>query len=87
MSKFEEVYRKISDRRNYIEPKYPRMDNWAVDRYEREDGMFASMADSGYTRRVGKMVDGRVIWCVTDQYTKPLDFSGITEEEFLSLKV
>lgn len=85
MSTFEQIFRAIADRNNYIQPNYPRMDGWAIDRYERADGMFAGMSDGGYSRWVGKMVDGKVV--LDDYYPKPLQYSGITAEEFAALKV
>ena len=62
MSKFDEVYKKIAVSKNYIKPNYPRMDNWAVDRYEAENGMFAAMADGGYTRWLGSSILVTVIF-------------------------
>lgn len=87
MSKFDEVYKKIAVSKNYIKPNYPRMDNWAVDRYEAENGMFAAMADGGYTRWLGKRIDGKVVWRVSDYYPKPLEYSGISVDEFEALVV
>lgn len=82
MQKFNEIYHKIAVRENYIQPNYPRMDNWAVDRYE-TGKFFAGMADAGYTQWVGMFDEaGQVIWKVTDCYGKPLNFFGITAEEF-----
>ena len=87
MSKFEELYRKIADRKNYIQPNYPRMDNWAVDRYENGE-YFAGMSDAGYCRWVGRMSeDCKVMWRVNDYYPKPLEYSGITAEEFEALTI
>ena len=87
MNKFDEVYKKIAVSKNYIEPNYPRMDNWAIDRYE--DGeWFAAMSDSGYTRWVGRRgPDGKVLWRVSDYYPKPLEYSGILVDEFEALVV
>lgn len=80
--KFKSLYDKIADRKNYIQPTYARMDNWAVDRYE-TGKFFAGMADAGYTQWVGKFDDaGKVLWKVTDIYGKELGFFGITPEEF-----
>lgn len=85
MNKFEAAYSKIATRKNYIEPNYPRMDNWSMDRYEAADGWFAGMSDAGYSKWVGLRVDGKVVWRVSDYYPKPLEYSGITEEEFNKL--
>jgi hypothetical protein len=87
VDKFEEVYRIIATRKNYVQPNYPRMDSWAIDLYERADGMFAGMSDAGYSRWVGKKVDGKVVWRVSDYYPKPLEFSGISVDEFKTLSV
>lgn len=82
MQKFNEIYSKIAVRENYIQPNYPRMGNWAMDRYE-TGKFFAGMADGGYTTWVGMFdEDGQVIWKVTDCYGNPLKFFGITAEEF-----
>ena len=81
--KFRALYRKIAVSANYLEPAYPRMDGWAIDRYE--TGLrFAAMADSGYTTWVGEYnkTKSRSAWRVIDAYGKPLQFEGITEEEF-----
>ena len=86
MSKFEELYRKISTTTNYIQPSYQRMDNWAVDRYEDPSGLFAVMMDSGYSRSVGKRdAEGKVLWRVDDFYPKELSYTGVTKEEFEQL--
>jgi len=85
MSKFEEVYRKIAVNKNYIEPRYPRLDNWAVDRYE-SGQYFAAICDGGYSRYVGKYgQNGWVEWRVNSYYPLPLSYVGITAEEFESL--
>ena len=86
--KFRALYRKIAVRANYLEPAYPRMDGWAIDRYE--TGMrFAAMADNGYTTWVGEYNEtkSRSAWRVIDAYGKPLQFEGITEEEFLAVDI
>lgn len=86
MTKFDELYRKISTNKNYVTPKYPRMDNWAVDLYQTPDGWFAGMGDGGYSRWVGRMdAEGRVLWRVSDYYPKPLVYDSITAEEFEAL--
>ncbi len=87
MSKFEDLYKKIATSKNYIQPNYPRMDNWATDSY-RDGDWFAAMSDAGYSRWVGKRdADGKVLWRVSDYYPKPLEYSGITEEEFESIVI
>ncbi len=82
MNKFEALYNKIAISKNYIEPTYPRMDNWSLDRYETADGMFTGTGDAGYSKWVGKRVDGKVVWRVSEYYPKPIEYSGITEENF-----
>jgi hypothetical protein len=85
--KFDEVYRKIADSKNYVQPNYPRMDNWAVDRYESGE-YFAAMGDAGYSKWVGRLSDdGKVAWRVNSYCPKPLEFSGITEEEFEAIEL
>lgn len=87
MSKFDEIYRKIATPKNYIQPNHPRMDNWAVDRYEAGE-WFAGMSDAGYCRWVGQFdVNGRVVWRVDDCYPRPLTYSGITVDQFEALTV
>lgn len=87
MEKFEELYKKIATSDNYVKPNYPRLDNWAIDSYTSGD-YFASMADGGYSRWVGKRSpDGKVLWRVNDYYPKPLEYSGITKEEFESIVI
>ena len=87
MNKFKQLYDKIATPKNYVQPNYPRLDNWAVDRYE-NGKFFAGMADAGYTQWVGKFDDeGKVLWKVTDIYGKELNFFGITPEEFEDLSV
>ena len=87
MNKFDEVYKKIAVSKNYIEPNYPRLDNWAIDRYESGE-YFAAMSDGGYTRWVGKRdANGKVLWRVSDYYPKPLEYSGISVDEFEALVV
>lgn len=84
-AKFEELYRKIKVNANYIKPDYPRMDNWAIDRYVCGD-YFASVSDGGYSRWIGKRgSDGKVLWRVNDYYPNPLEYSGISVDEFESL--
>lgn len=78
---FDKIFRKISTNKNYIEPKYPRMDNWSMDIWV-EDGWFAQMTDAGYCRAVGMKVDGKVLWRVDEVYGKPYRFDSITEQEF-----
>lgn len=87
MNKFDELYNKIAVSKNYIEPTYPRLDNWAIDRYV--DGeYFASMSDGGYTRWVGKRdANGKVLWRVSNYYPKPLEYSGISVDEFEALVI
>jgi hypothetical protein len=89
MSKFEEIYKKIAQKKYYVEPKYPRMDNWSVDIYETPTGFFARMSDSGYSREVGwKDSTGEVKWKVCDYYPAPLKFTGsMTEEDFINLSM
>lgn len=87
MNKFEEVYRALATQKNYVDVNYPRLDNWAVDRYERSDGLFAGMSDGGYCRWVGQMVSGKVIWRVNDYYPKPIEYVGIDEQAFQELKL
>ena len=85
---FRALYRKIAVRANYLEPAYPRMEGWAIDCYE--SGMrFAAMADSGYTTWVGEYDEtkSRSAWRVIDACGKPLQFEGITEEEFLAVDI
>ena len=87
MTKFEEFYKKIAIGKNYLAPNYPRMDNWAVDRYECGT-WFAGMSDAGYSKWVGKFdINGKVLWKVADYYPNPLEYSGITEEEFNVLEI
>jgi hypothetical protein len=87
MSKFEEVYRKIATNKNYIQPNYPRLDNWAIDRYEAGE-FFAAISDGGYRRWVGRYsADGKVLWRVNDYYPKPLEYVGISVDDFESLVV
>ena len=87
MNKFDKLYSKIAVRSNYIKPDYPRLDNWAIDRYESGE-WFAAMSDSGYTRWVGRRgADGKVLWRVDDRYPNPLTYSGISEAEFEALDV
>jgi hypothetical protein len=87
MTKFEELYRKIATKSNYIEPGYPRMDNWAIDRYEAGE-WFAAMSDGGYSKWIGRRdADGKVLWRVCDYYPNPLKYEDITEEEFEALVV
>ena len=82
MNKFDEMYNKIAVSKNYIKKNYPRMDNWAIDSYSSGD-YFVSMSDGGYSRWIGKRgPDGKVVWRVSEYYPKPLEYSGITEEEF-----
>lgn len=83
-AKFDQAYQKIAISKNYVESKYPRLDNWAIDSY-RDGGWFAAMSDGGYTRWIGKRgPDGKVLWRVSEYYPKPLEYSGITEEDFLN---
>ncbi len=87
MSNFETLYKKIATSKNYIQPNYPRMDNWAIDSY-RDGEWFAAMSDGGYSRWVGKRdSEGKVLWRVSDYYPKPLEYSGITQEEFEALEL
>jgi hypothetical protein len=87
MSKFDEVYRKIATNKNYIQPNYPRLDNWAIDRYEAGE-FFAAISDGGYSRWVGRYsADGKVLWRVKDCYPKPLEYVGISVDEFETLDV
>lgn len=91
MNKFQEVYRLIVDNGNYIQPILPGgylgMDNWASDRYEMGE-WFAGMADAGYSRWIGRRdSEGNVLWRVNDYYPAPLEYAGITVEEFESLDV
>ena len=86
MATFQELYRKIAVTKNYLQPQYPRMDNWAVDQYELPLGeitYFAGMSDGGYCRYIGMMVLGKVDWRVDESYGPQgtvYKFSGITEE-------
>jgi hypothetical protein len=83
-AKFDQAYQKIAISKNYIEPNYPRLDNWAISSYRVGD-WFAAMSDGGYTRWIGKRgPDGKVLWRVSEYYPKPLEYSGITEEDFLN---
>lgn len=89
MIKFDDVYQMISQKKYYIEPKYARMDNWAVDIYETPTGFFARMSDAGYSREVGWKDPSSVVkWKVCDYYPAPLKFTGsMTEEDFINLSI
>ena len=84
---FEEFYRKVAVTKYYKQPSYPRMDNWAIDLYETPTGFIAGMSDAGYCRWVGYIQKGVVKWKVTENYPRPLNFVGITEEEFNNIKL
>lgn len=87
MTKFDKLYSKIAIKANYIEPNYPRMDNWAIDRYEAGE-WFAAMADAGYSKWVGRRdTDGKVLWRVCKYYPAPLKYEGISVDEFEALDV
>lgn len=82
MNKFEELYREIKTDENYIKPTRPRMDNWAADRWEFGPYIVA-MSDAGYSRWIAKLdTNGELLWRVNDYYPAPLEYIGITEEEF-----
>ena len=86
-SKFQSLYEKIAQRKNYREPAYRSTnDNYILDIYNSGE-YFARMSNGGYDREVGRMVDGKVIWKACDYYPRPVSLSGISEEEFLSLEV
>ena len=89
MMKFNDVYRMIAQKKYYIEPTYPRMDNWAVDIYETPTGFFAMMYDSGYSREVGwKDSAGVVQWKVCDYYPAELRFAGsMIAEDFINISI
>lgn len=81
---FDKIYRKIRTDKNYVEPKYPRMDNWSIDTWV--DGeWFALMSDAGYCRAVGKKANGKVLWRADEAYGKPYRFDSITEKDFQDL--
>lgn len=86
---FTKFYSKVAVEDNYIKPKYARMDNWAVDRYESGD-LIAGMSDAGYRRYIGQRdSDGKVKWRIDESYgpggTK-YEYFGITQEEFEALE-
>ena len=89
MMKFDDVYRMIAQKKYYVEPKYQRMDNWAVDIYETPTGFFATMSDSGYSREVGwKDSAGVVKWKVCDYYPAELRFTGsMIAEDFINISI
>lgn len=71
MTAFEKIYQKVAVTANYLQPTYPRMDNWAVDRWELAAGpgtFFAGMTDAGYRRYIGYSQAGRVVWRVDESY-------------------
>ena len=86
---FEKFYSKVAVKDNYIKPKYARMDNWAVDRYESGD-LFAGISDAGYRRHIGQRdSDGKVKWRIDESYGPngtEYKYSGITQEEFEALE-
>jgi hypothetical protein len=84
---FERAYSSIATSKNYVKPTYARMDGWAVDRYEQDDGWFAGMMDAGYSRFVGQRDSaGSVIWRVDESYiNKRLMYYGITPDEFYDM--
>ena len=89
MNKFDSLYQKIATTKNYVEPipDYCRMDNWAVDRFRLGD-YFTGMADAGYSRWIGRYdSNGKVLWRVTEIYGRPMEYSGISVDEFESLAV
>jgi hypothetical protein len=85
MMTFQQLYTKIAIEKFYLRPNYPRMDNWAVDLYETPSGFIAGMSDGGYCRWVGFKHGDKIKWKVSDNYPNPLEFVGITEEEFQNL--
>lgn len=81
MKNFNKLYNKIAVRRNFIESEY-RHPN--IIRYQTTDGYFANVGNSGYYRCVGRRVKatGKILWRVSDSFPCPLEYVGITREEF-----
>ncbi len=90
LEKFETLYRAVATSQHHVCPNHPRMDSWAVDRYERDDGYFAGMSDAGYHKFVGRKLDGKVLWRVSGDYNQPvteLRFDAISKGDFLALEI
>lgn len=84
---FDELYKKIATRKNYVEPSYRTVGGmWTTSSYKNGD-WFAAMMDEGYSRYLGKKVNGKVVWRVEDRYPNPLVFFNITEEQFLEIEL
>jgi hypothetical protein len=82
---FDQLYSRITSEGTLQNSSGPRMGNWTLDRWDTADGFYAMIADGGYTRVVGKNTDME-LWRVNDYYPSPLEFKGITKEEFEALK-
>ena len=96
MTAFEQIYRKVAVNANYLQPSYPRMDNWAVDRWEmaanNEDRglFFAGMTDGGYCRYIGYAERGHVVWRIDEAYGPKgtvYTFRNITQETLDAIDV
>ena len=78
---FDQLYSRIKSEGALKKTSHPRMGNWTFDRWDTTDGFYAMVGDGGYTRAVGKNTDTE-LWRVNDYYPSPLEFKGITKEEF-----
>lgn len=79
---FNAVYKKIAKVENLVKPQ---SNSWGIDVFKILDYR-ATVGDAGYYKTVSRVIDGKVIWCVTETSNNSgsvYSFRGITEDQFI----
>ena len=80
---FDAVYKKIAKVENYTNLLSD--SNWGLAVFKTAD---YKAADAGYYKTVSRVLDDKVIWCVTETSNNSgskYSFRGITEDQFISV--
>ena len=82
---FDAVYKKIAKVENHVK-LLSIASNWGVDVFRTADYK-ATITDAGYYKTVSRVLDDKVIWCVTETSNNSgskYSFRGITEDQFVT---